>query len=561
MRSVLSVLMFALLLAPVAAADSIESKIAPELLVQLDRDAHKARADGAEAPVYRVVVDLRRRSQEDMARAFDTREGHQRLMADIASLQDGVLRSMAGKAERGRFQVWNRYQSTYGFSAYADASAIRALAIEADVAFIQELPIYVKMDAQAHAITNADNAHAGGTTGAGVTIAVIDDGIDHDHAAFGSQSAWPNSKILGGRDYADNDSNPRIDCTAQSHGTAVTGVAVGDGGGIVGSAPDAKAVFLKIQSASLCGQNALDGDIPGAIDWAVTNRNSFSPAIKIISMSLGTTSTFSSPCSSIAEASALAAARSAGMVTLVASGNGAVSNGISSPACHPDAVSVGATYDANIGGANFGLCNDSTTFADKITCYSNSDTFLDILAPSHCALTARAGGGQNTCFGGTSSATPYAAGIAALIFETNPSISRNAAVTALEAGTNITDSRNGVTAPRVDAVASIAAAGGGGSCHAGAIGGGAYCSSSCPCDDGEGDCDSDSECASGTSCVSNVGPNYGWASWVDVCESDSAPDPNSCVGNCGGQAPGGCWCDSLCANYGDCCSDKVPVCG
>lgn len=39
------------------------------------------------------------------------------------------------------------------------------------------------------------------------------------------------------------------------------------------------------------------------------------------------------------------------------------------------------------------------------------------------------------------------------------------------------------------------------------------------------------------------------------------PDPDSCVDQCGGQAPGGCWCDSLCASYGDCCSDKQTVCG
>jgi hypothetical protein len=36
-----------------------------------------------------------------------------------------------------------------------------------------------------------------------------------------------------------------------------------------------------------------------------------------------------------------------------------------------------------------------------------------------------------------------------------------------------------------------------------------------------------------------------------------APSPNSCLQNnaCGGQAPGGCWCDNLCVNYGDCCAD------
>ena len=35
------------------------------------------------------------------------------------------------------------------------------------------------------------------------------------------------------------------------------------------------------------------------------------------------------------------------------------------------------------------------------------------------------------------------------------------------------------------------------------------------------------------------------------------PDPNSCVESdtCGSRAPGGCWCDSWCTYYGDCCDD------
>jgi hypothetical protein len=34
----------------------------------------------------------------------------------------------------------------------------------------------------------------------------------------------------------------------------------------------------------------------------------------------------------------------------------------------------------------------------------------------------------------------------------------------------------------------------------------------------------------------------------------------SCNGFCGGQAPGGCWCDDQCALYGDCCPDKATAC-
>ncbi len=35
----------------------------------------------------------------------------------------------------------------------------------------------------------------------------------------------------------------------------------------------------------------------------------------------------------------------------------------------------------------------------------------------------------------------------------------------------------------------------------------------------------------------------------------------SCIDSCNGRAPGGCWCDSLCNYYGDCCEDKVDQCG
>lgn len=37
--------------------------------------------------------------------------------------------------------------------------------------------------------------------------------------------------------------------------------------------------------------------------------------------------------------------------------------------------------------------------------------------------------------------------------------------------------------------------------------------------------------------------------------------PGSCAGHCGTPAPEGCFCDDLCAETGDCCADKVEVCG
>jgi len=45
-----------------------------------------------------------------------------------------------------------------------------------------------------------------------------------------------------------------------------------------------------------------------------------------------------------------------------------------------------------------------------------------------------------------------------------------------------------------------------------------------------------------------------------ACSSGQCVTPDSCVGSCGGQADAGCWCDSLCQDYGDCCEDFCEAC-
>ncbi|MEQ1502699.1 MAG: hypothetical protein ABMB14_10740 [Myxococcota bacterium] len=46
-----------------------------------------------------------------------------------------------------------------------------------------------------------------------------------------------------------------------------------------------------------------------------------------------------------------------------------------------------------------------------------------------------------------------------------------------------------------------------------------------------------------------------WDQFDPSCSTCGAP------GACGGQAPDGCYCDDACAQYGDCCADKVEYCG
>ena len=81
---------------------------------------------------------------------------------------------------------------------------------------------------------------------------------------------------------------------------------------------------------------------------------------------------------------------------------------------------------------------------------------------------------------------------------------------------------------------SSSSSGGSSSCHSGTNGGASYCSTSCPCAEGYGDCDSDAECLPGLICARDVGANYGVHSSMDFCEQPSGG--TSSGGSSGGSA-------------------------
>jgi PKD repeat protein len=333
------------------------------------------------------------------------------------------------------------------------------------VTFIEEMPVHEKLYPESHPLTDVDLAQ-GGYDGTGAVVAIIDDGIDDAHPAF-------SGKLLGGYDFADFDTDPTVDCLDQSHGTAVAGVALGNGPGVKGVAPGADMVFLKIQSASICGSASLDGDIVGAIDWATANQAEY--GIDVISMSLGGglySSESSCDGSSTAYRNAIQNAVNAGITIIAASGNDGMCDSMSRPACFSDVISVGATYDEDLGNVgwcvNRSTCADSSrnpgcplgyeaafedAIADNVIVYSNSASFLDVAAPATCAQSAAPGGATIDCFGGTSSATPFTSGAAALAVEAagkgvlSPADMRDVLTVS---GDPVSDPKNGRITPRIN---------------------------------------------------------------------------------------------------------------
>jgi len=441
----------ALILTTTAAVAAPPGKVHPELADKFTgKDAsHREK----------VIVSLQAAVPPGMSRA-----------QAIADSQSRVIGTFKNENNGAGLGVLYRYQTLFGFSAELTQGQVNALSRRGDVSFVEPMPVHEKVYPESHPLTDVDLAHAGGYDGSGAVIAFIDDGIDLGHAAF-------SGKFLGGYDFADNDSNPSNDCVAQNHGTAVAGVALGNGGGALGVAPAAQFVFLKIQSSGICGSSSLDGDIVGAIDWATANQAAH--GIDIISMSLGGglySSESSCNSSSSIYRNAVENAAAAGITVLAASGNDGMCDQLSRPACFSAVISVGAVYDEDLG--NIGWCVNRNScantqshpscrpnraafenaIADNVIVYSNSASFLDIVAPSTCATSALAGGGTVDCFGGTSSSTPFAAGTAALAVDAaGKGVLTAADMLDILAGTGelVTDPKNGRISPRVNADAIV----------------------------------------------------------------------------------------------------------
>ena len=78
------------------------------------------------------------------------------------------------------------------------------------------------------------------------------------------------------------------------------------------------------------------------------------------------------------------------------------------------------------------------------------------------------------------------------------------------------------------------------------------CTNACPCDEGQGDCDSNAQCAPGLVCTQDVGARYGWPATRDVCEQPGGcppfvPGPDACTSACPcGDGQGDCDTDADC---------------
>jgi subtilisin family serine protease len=307
---------------------------------------------------------------------------------------------------------------------------------------------------QGKQLMRVPDVHALGFKGKGVGIAILDTGVDYTHAEL----APAGTKTIKLYDAIDKDDDPKDE---QGHGTSVAGIAGGSGNGV---APEATIVAVRVLDRK--GEGSDDQIIDGinAVLASIAGGNPHN--IKVANFSLGGYDDDDWPpksgtCDSIAGsyATAFGSLVDAGVLVVVAAGNGGCTKGVAWPACISHAMAVGAVYDDSVGPQTFtdlecsGFgCFDFFSDEDEVACYSDSGDKLSVWAPSHCAKTPAKGGGNEDCFGGTSASAPYVAGVGALLSQAIPGRTVSSLRTALEeTGRKIKDGRNSVTRRRVNA--------------------------------------------------------------------------------------------------------------
>jgi thermitase len=222
------------------------------------------------------------------------------------------------------------------------------------------------------------------TTGAEITIAVLDTGVAADHPDL-------SGKVLPGRDFFGGDDDAGDD---NGHGTATSGLIAAktdNGEGIAGVCWGCRILPVKVLGGR--GQGG-DASVAAGIRWAADQ------GARIINMSLGG----SQDSDVLREAVEYAVGR--GVLIVAATGNdGADGNAVNYPAGYDDVLSVTATGNS-----------------DVVTGFSNYGSYVDISAPGvgvWSTLWTRQGNTYGPA-NGTSFSSPHVAGVAALVWSLRP---------------------------------------------------------------------------------------------------------------------------------------------
>ena len=267
------------------------------------------------------------------------------------------------------------------------------------------------------------------STGTGVIVAVLDTGVQLDPQPHPSLSG----SLVPGIDLVDGDAHPAETLNGlDDDGDGLIDEGIGHGTHVAGIvhqvAPTAKIMPIRILDDDGSGTtwNAAEG-----MFWAAQH------GAKVINMSLGT---HGSPG---VLRDAVQAVTASGVLVVAAAGNDGKDRTMF-PAAAPGAIAVG-----------------SVGAGDVVSTFSNFGRWVDVVAPGENIHSSYAFPADSYASNsGTSMATPWVAGEAALLLSSNPNLSPAATSAAISGGARSVDAVNPtkvglVGAGRIDLLASL----------------------------------------------------------------------------------------------------------
>ncbi|MDA7492213.1 S8 family peptidase [Candidatus Poseidonia sp.] len=258
-----------------------------------------------------------------------------------------------------------------------------------------------------------------GYDGSGVTVAVIDTGIDGMHAGLDDMdddNSTNDPKIIGFYDPVNNPEKTNgtevFPYDDQGHGSHCAGTVAGTGAPSyehAGMAPGAYLVGVKVLDAGGSGSFAV---VMAGMQWTVDYRYEFN--IRAASMSLGGPGAIEWTSSEEDSVNRMSNEMTrAGITMLIAAGNSFASAQIGTPGSAEDVITVGALdKDTSIavyssqGPTEEGRVKPNVAFVGS-----------DVMSVAHNS------GDGYVAFSGTSMATPGVAGTVALMLQANPDLS------------------------------------------------------------------------------------------------------------------------------------------
>ena len=408
-------------------------------------------AAAAQGQLVRIIVGVRvdgYRPEGDLAGPAATAQ-----RTDVVNRVDQVVNRVTALTQR----PVRRFDTIPFFATVVDLNALLQLQVDPDVVSIEQDVAVPPTLAQSVPLIGAPVAWAAGFTGAGWTVAILDTGVEKTHPFLSgkviSEACYSNAGGAGGAVTNCPDGTAAsiavgsgVNCAAAisgcDHGTHVAGIAAGTNATFSGVARDASIlaiqVFTRFDDFSSCGFSApcalsFRSDQVAALQRVFALRTTFK--IASANMSLGGggfTTQASCDLDNPSEKAAIDTLRSAGIATVIASGNSSFTNALSSPGCLSSAVSVG-----------------STTKSDVVSSFSNSASFLNLLAPGSSINSSVPGGGY-AVFNGTSMAAPHVTGAWAILKQQSPAATVSQVLASLKStGAAITDTRNGLVSSRI----------------------------------------------------------------------------------------------------------------